>query len=206
MKDFENYWGGSCRDFPGDFRLIMKLAVMGKSLCIWNKTVFGNQNLKLVGVEQALRSLEKLGDNWPPFESEKERIKFISSERWDISRGMEDIWRQKSRLNWCKLGEITTRFFNISASMRKARIKISQIEHEGRILITPKGIKDAVVDFYSNLFTKPTMPRISMGSLGFKKISLAVSDWLDRAPDQGLMDTILLSTKRLGIYSTKRFS
>jgi len=67
--------------------------------------------------------------------------------------------------------------------MRKARIKISRIEHEGLILITPKGIKDAVVDFYSNLFTKPTMPRISTGSLGFKKISLAVSDWLDRAPD-----------------------
>jgi len=110
MKDFENYWGASCRDFPGDFRLIMKLAVMGKSFCIWNKTVFGNQNLKLVGVEQELRSLEKLGDNWPPFESEKERIKFISSERWDISRGMEDIWRQKSRLNWCKLGEITLDF------------------------------------------------------------------------------------------------
>ncbi|KAH8481120.1 hypothetical protein H0E87_031163, partial [Populus deltoides] len=83
--DFENYWGASCRDFPGDFRLIMKLAVMGKSFCIWNKTVFGNQNLKLVGVEQELRSLEKLGDNWPPFESEKERIKFISSERWDIN-------------------------------------------------------------------------------------------------------------------------
>jgi len=23
---------------------------------------------------------------------------------------MEDIWRQKSRLNWCKLGEITLDF------------------------------------------------------------------------------------------------
>jgi hypothetical protein len=70
--------------------------------------VFGNQNLKLVGAEHELRSLKKLGDNRPLSESEKERIKFLSSEHWDISRRMEDIWRQKSRLNWCKLGDRNT--------------------------------------------------------------------------------------------------
>jgi hypothetical protein len=70
--------------------------------------VFGNQNLKLVGAEHELRSLKKLGDNRPLSESEKERIKFLSSEHRDISRRMEDIWRQKSRLNWCKLGDRNT--------------------------------------------------------------------------------------------------
>lgn len=73
--------------------MIKKLVVMGKSLCIWNKTVFGNQNLKLVGAEHELRPLKKLGDNRPLSESEKKGLSFflqsigISVGGWRISGG-----------------------------------------------------------------------------------------------------------------------
>ena len=142
---------------------------MGKSLCIWNKTVFGNQNLKPVGAEHELRSLKKLGDNRPLSKSEKERIFFLQSigisvGGWRISGGRNLVW---IGVNWVTeiLDFSIYQLVCASLGIRFLRLNMK----EGFWLLLKKW---KMLAFYYNLFTKLTMPRISMGGSGFKKIYL----------------------------------
>jgi len=80
------------------------------------------------------------------------------------------------------MGDKNTRFFHISASLRKGRNNISKIDHNGSHLVSPNDIKEGAVNFFSSLFRKPTCKRIEMGGSGFSKILEAKSIWLERPP------------------------
>jgi len=115
-------------------------------------------------------------------ETEKTKLQGLNSDLWEVNRRVEDIWRQKSRQNWCKIGDKNTSFFHMSASLRKGRNYISKIDHNGSHLVSSNDIKEGAVNFFSSLFQKPTCKRIEMGGSGFSKISQANSIWLERPP------------------------
>jgi hypothetical protein len=106
----------------------------------------------------------------------------LNSELLEVNRKVEDIWRQKSRQNWYKMGDKNTHFFHLSASLRNGRNHISKIEQNDKFLVSINDIKEGVVSFFSTLFAKPQCRRIEMGGSGFSKISEAISVWLERLP------------------------
>ncbi|KAI9398481.1 hypothetical protein POPTR_003G186650v4 [Populus trichocarpa] len=69
---------------------------------------------------------------------------------------MESIWRQKSRQIWCKLGDKNNRFFHLIANFRKAKSSIFKIHHNGNTFDSQQGIKQAAVDYFSELYDSPT--------------------------------------------------
>jgi hypothetical protein len=182
LTDFEALWSDSYKEFPGEFSLIKKLGNMGKKMRQWNKSTFGDQNLKLADIQNSITTLENKSEVCPLSETEKTKLQGLNSDLWEVNRRVEDIWRQKSRQNWCKMGDKNTRFFHISASLRKGRNYISKIDHNGSHLVSPNDIKEGAVNFFSSLFRKPTCKRIEMGGSGFSKISEAKSIWLERPP------------------------
>ncbi|XP_061983093.1 uncharacterized protein LOC133702794 [Populus nigra] len=58
LADFETLWFDSCKEFPGDYRLVKKLGTLGKKLRQWNKTTFGR--LRIFGD----RNPAKIGAKW----------------------------------------------------------------------------------------------------------------------------------------------
>jgi hypothetical protein len=71
LTDFEALWSDSCKEFPGEYSLIKKLGIMGKKLRQWNKSTFGDQNLKLADIQNSITTLENKSEVCPLSETEK---------------------------------------------------------------------------------------------------------------------------------------
>ena len=95
---------------------------MGKKLRQWNKSTFGDQNLKLADIQNSITTLENLSEVRPLSETEKTKLQGLNSNLWEVNRRVEDIWRQKSRQNWCKMGDKNTFFSHISKSKERLQL------------------------------------------------------------------------------------
>lgn len=137
----------------------------------WNKTVYGNQDRKLGDIQSGLKALESEGENRVLTQSEPSMLQNVVSDQWSVSKNVKAIWRQKSRQTWCRLGDRNTQFFHLAANIRRSRITITQIKYKGTHFFTPTDIKEAVVSFYSELFTTPVAKRPYLGGMRFKKLS-----------------------------------
>jgi hypothetical protein len=74
VADFEVFWSDRCREYPCDYILVKKLGILGERLRQWNKSTFGDQNLKLIDIYNAITTLEDLKEVRPLFASEKSKL------------------------------------------------------------------------------------------------------------------------------------
>ena len=179
--------------------------------------VFGNQDNRLLEIQNGTEELEDEGESREL--TITERSKLINS--LVTERNVEAIWRQKSRQNWCKLGDRNTRFFHLAAGMRRWRNStISKIIYGTmRTTITsPSDMKAAAASFHSNLlFTRPNHRRAAWEQwdlklfllnclLGWNRLQL----WRKLSKLYGTviylklrvqMDSLFLSIGKLGICS-----
>jgi hypothetical protein len=65
----------------------------------WNKSTFGNQNSKFANIQNSITTIEDLSKVRLLSETKKTKLKNMNSELWEVSRKVEDIWRQKSCQN-----------------------------------------------------------------------------------------------------------
>lgn len=71
-------------------------------------------------------------------------------EKW--SNIEENIWQQKARIDWLKLGDSNTKFFHAYAKMRKSANAIHRLTREdGSICLGQTQIKKEVREFYTKL-------------------------------------------------------
>ncbi|PSS08274.1 Endonuclease [Actinidia chinensis var. chinensis] len=146
-----NGWAG--------FRILKKMQALKSKLKIWNVEGFGNINIKLQAVEEKIHNLEMIEESRALDVVEAESKKNLKSELRESSRLAEILWRQKSRVNWIKLGDKNTRFFQASAAARYWKNFIGSVEVEGTWLEEPLDIKTASVNFFSKLFNEEEWQR-----------------------------------------------
>ena len=82
--DFEIFWSDSCKEFSGDYRLVKKLGTLGKRLRQWNKSTFGNQNSKLVDIQNSITTIEDLSEVRLLSETKKTKLKNLNSKLWEV--------------------------------------------------------------------------------------------------------------------------
>ena len=143
-----------------------KLSLLAHKFRTWNRDVFGNQDSRLWELQDKIHKLEEEMKVRDLSETERIELYALNRQQWDVSKHVEAIWRQKSRKNWCKLGDRNTKFFHLAAKVRTSRDYITKITHDGITHNTPQGIKNVVVSFFSMLFSKPKTARVSMGAMG----------------------------------------
>ncbi|GFZ20781.1 hypothetical protein Acr_28g0014860 [Actinidia rufa] len=146
-----NGWAGFC--------ILKKMQALKSKLKIWNVEGFGNINIKLQAVEEKIHNLEMIEESRALDVVEAESKKNLKSELRESSRLAEILWRQKSRVNWIKLGDKNTRFFQASATARYRENFIGSVEVEGTWLEEPLDIKTAAVNFFSKLFNEEEWQR-----------------------------------------------
>lgn len=166
MKDLETFWRECELKHPGNFALVKKLSLLAHKFRTWNHDVFGNQDNRLREMQDKIHKLEEEMEVRDLSETERIELYALNKQQWDVSKHVEAIWRQKSRQNWCKLGDRNTKFFHLAAKVRTSRDYITKITHDGITHNTPQGIKNAVVSFFSMLFSQPKTARVSMGAMG----------------------------------------
>jgi len=157
----------------------INLVIWPKTLRGCKKMVFGNQDNRLLEIQNGTKELEDEGESREL--TITERSKLINS--LVTERNVEAIWRQKSRQNRCKLGDRNTRFFHLAAGMRRSRNStISKIiygtMHHNHLSIRHKGCC-SILSLQSS-FHQTKSSKGCMGVMGFKGISPQLSTWLEQ--------------------------
>jgi len=176
----ENFWNDACSLHPGRFKFLKKLNHIAVRLRQWNKIEFGNQEAALQRTLSAINMLERKCEEEGITDQEQEHLDFLLKDRWVRNNHMESIWRQKSRQMWCELGEKNNKFFHLIANFRKAKSSIFKIHQNGNTFDSQQGIKQAAVDYFSELYDSPTGKKPQLNPLGFKCLSKESSEWLEQ--------------------------
>ncbi|GKE64550.1 hypothetical protein Tco_1518711, partial [Tanacetum coccineum] len=67
---------------------------------------------------------------------------------------LEILWRQHSRVQWLKEGDLNTRFFHFNASNRRRRNKISRLRDEAENwVVDDEGLGNLVSNYFEAVFT-----------------------------------------------------
>ncbi|XP_058205582.1 uncharacterized protein LOC131319373 [Rhododendron vialii] len=148
-----------------DFIIMQKLKAVKAKLKVWNKEVFGDVALALQKSEADLHQFELLEEEKQLNEDDKAARCKIKSEFWRLSCLTESMWRQKSRIKWLKLGDKNTKFFQVMANNRFRRNMVGAIKANGRMLDSPREIKGAAMEYFSNNFKEERFGRPVLGGL-----------------------------------------
>lgn len=70
----------------------------------------------------------------------------------EVARNEEIAWKQRSRIPWMKCGDKNTKFFHKNASSHRRFNSVEQLQVKGVMVKDPVLIKEAVQNFYMDLF------------------------------------------------------
>lgn len=138
------------------FCLNQKLNLLQKEFKDLNTKEFSAISDRVRGIKQQLDTLQfDLGTN-PNNPVTQVKEKEVSKQYFTLVRAEESLARQKSRIQWLKLGDQCTSFFFKSVSNNRNRSKITSLElGDGSITQDIGLIKSTFVEYYSKLLGTP---------------------------------------------------
>ncbi|XP_050211808.1 uncharacterized protein LOC126661967 [Mercurialis annua] len=152
--------------------LVAKLKELRSVIRIWNKTHFGDLNTKLGDVQKSINDMDSTADSWPLVDLELTQLSSLHVEFDKVSKQLDSLCLQKSRLNWNQFGERNTKYYHSVASIRSRSNLISEITVNNVLYSDPNDIKFQVFSFYKNLFKqKQLMPKFSLSDLPIVSLS-----------------------------------
>ncbi|XP_028080797.1 uncharacterized protein LOC114282352 [Camellia sinensis] len=155
MMEDERDWG------PKPFR---KLKILKSGLRSWNVEVFGNIVNKLKTVEGELHKIDLLAEARDlDDDDEKGKRREVRAEMWSLSRMVEWLWLQKSRLNWAMKGDKNTRFFHVVTKCRTIRNELHSITEGDVVYEEPRQVKNKVMEYFKNQYTELWLERPKLG-------------------------------------------
>ena len=133
------------------FHLCKKQFHSTTALRKWNKEVFGHYQSRISEISS---QIEQIQCEAPSFENCSKEASLQSELNCWLSRN-ELIWRQKSRETWLRDGDRNTKFFHISAVVRRRKNSIDALRGEDGIwLVNLSDIREHVVSNFQQLFTE----------------------------------------------------
>ncbi|XP_060210979.1 uncharacterized protein LOC132637995 [Lycium barbarum] len=138
-----------------------------------NNTAFAGVDTRVKIARQQLKDMqEKMRSMNTPsalFGAEKELRRQL--EKWSTIE--ESVYKQKSRVQWLKLGDSNTAFFHASIKNRVSQNMIrSLVSTNGNVINTEKGIEDESIGFYRTLLgsSAKTLPAINLAVMKRRRI------------------------------------
>ncbi|XP_077223400.1 uncharacterized protein LOC143857012 [Tasmannia lanceolata] len=164
-------WNEEVFDGWKRFILYKKLKHLKLRIKAWQKKQFMVNSGRKDEIMTTLDILERMEENSGVSVQQKlEKISLLEKHEEILSR--EEIeWRQKSRVSWLKAGDQNTKCFHRMANVRGRINTINSIK-EGETLVEDMDtIKERIINFYVELYSKECDWRPTMGRLDFKSIS-----------------------------------
>ncbi|KAL9659549.1 hypothetical protein QQ045_024356 [Rhodiola kirilowii] len=153
------------------FTLQRRFASVRRMLSQWNKKSFGDIRQKLISVRAEWERLSK--EQEARNLSEEEYLKKLALQKrmWQLEAQEERIWRRKSRIKWLQVGDQNTSYFHRMATWRTKRNNISSLEVGENRVEEPEQIKNAVCEYFSEVFRKAVSSQWSLEELNFGSLN-----------------------------------
>ncbi|XP_050225835.1 uncharacterized protein LOC126675263 [Mercurialis annua] len=132
--------------------LVAKLRELRRIIKAWNVNSFGNLNSKIESAQNSIEALEVAADFRILSSQEQDELACLRDEFNLVSKQLESLWLQKSRLNWNISGDKNSKFFHTIASVHSRNNFISEIIVDNQRFNTPESIKLNIQNFYKNLY------------------------------------------------------
>ncbi|XP_028101320.1 uncharacterized protein LOC114300668 [Camellia sinensis] len=160
--------------------LLKKLKPLKVGLKKWNVEVFGNIINKLKASEAYLHNLELVVEDRELDEAEIRTRREARAEVWRLSKIVERIWLQKSRMNWTLKGDRNTRFFHVMTKCRQSRNEINFITKGEVVYEDPSHVKRKVFQHFKGHFSEDWCGRLELegtfksvqGSCDFERLEV----------------------------------
>ncbi|XP_050237969.1 uncharacterized protein LOC126687450 [Mercurialis annua] len=188
----DNSWSSIALRLP-KANLVRKLKELRVLLKAWNRDVFGNMENRLATVQSSISDLEAIADLNNLSEADGSRLSDLHSEFNHISKQIESLWHQKSRVNWNLNGDRNTKYFHTVASLHSKNNLVSEFFIDGVCYSSPADIKQRVHSFYKNLFNKPASVDFILDDLPIKRLSDSQAACLSASFSEGEIYSTLLS-------------
>ncbi|XP_028102778.1 uncharacterized protein LOC114302018 [Camellia sinensis] len=161
----ERVWQEARINGRAGYALFQKLKLLKVELKKWNAEVFGNLSAKLKKAEEELVALNILAESRPLVEVEKIERRAGRGEVWKLSRLVEWLWQQKSRVKWTINGDKNTKFFHVMASSKRSRNAINSITVKHEVFEEPAKVKYEVLQHFKRQFSESWVRRPVLGGL-----------------------------------------
>ncbi|XP_039063854.1 uncharacterized protein LOC120208712 [Hibiscus syriacus] len=138
----------------GDVDLSVKLRRVKGALQKLNLQIYWNIDIEAKRMEKRINELDMKGDADGLDDREREELLSCKRRLWDILKENEDIWSQKSRSNWLKLGGENTAFFHRAVKIRSKKRLILGANLGEVDEFEPDKLRAKVFNFFSNHFRR----------------------------------------------------
>lgn len=144
-----------------------KLQRVKQELKKLNQTEYARVEARVKVARQKLKEVQEQMRDHPqqPELFEVERKRKMQLEKWGIIE--ENIYKQKSRVKWLKLGDSNTSYFHACMKNNIAQNRIRNIANAaGELIQTDEGIEDEITRFYKLLGTSARqLPAIQIAAM-----------------------------------------
>ncbi|XP_019236623.1 PREDICTED: uncharacterized protein LOC109216861 [Nicotiana attenuata] len=131
-----------------------KIETIKKDLAIWNNEVFGKLSTKINNVLEELQMLEQATEGREQTLDVNNNILRLKVEIQQLAKTEETSWRNKSRCLWLKEGDRNTKYFQRIANSNRSYNHIDRLQVGKDIIKDKEQVKEAILDFYQELYTE----------------------------------------------------
>ncbi|XP_058781014.1 uncharacterized protein LOC131655124 [Vicia villosa] len=132
--------------------LDQKLKILKKKLRTWNKTTFGNIHDKSKLAAEHLKDIQKTIEDYGYTDTLHDK-EIKAQHDLDLALNMEEeLWKEKSRINWHIHGDRNTRYFHTYAKIKRKTKLISSLLVDGNIETDPYRLENHIDNHFNNIF------------------------------------------------------
>ncbi|XP_077214040.1 uncharacterized protein LOC143848865 [Tasmannia lanceolata] len=135
------------------YQFTQKLKIVKNHIRAWNENVFGRIDVKTPLVRKELFDVQVMLHFDLTNAELAEREGVLSQKLLNLAAMEESFYRQKSRVQWLKLGDSNTKFFYNSLKTRLNRNHIMALKHatDGDVLTVPREISLTLVSHFEKI-------------------------------------------------------
>ncbi|XP_039054282.1 uncharacterized protein LOC120196577 [Hibiscus syriacus] len=163
----------------GDVDLNVKLRRVKGALQKWNLQNYWNFDMEAKRLEKRINELDIKSDADGLDVREREEQLSCTRRLWDTLKEKEDIWRQKSKSNWLKLGDENTAFFHRAVKIQSKKRLILGTNLGEVDDVEPDKLRAKVFNFFSNHFRRKEKKWKTEINLPFKQLSRVDAEGLE---------------------------
>ena len=126
-----------------------KIHACRRDLRKWSRNNFGNIQNQISETEKQLKTVEALSMQG----RDHTQVAILKRRLHDLWDKNERLWRQRSRVEWLKNGDLNTRYFHCKATQRKRRNYVSRLKNQAGVWTSQQDqVPPLFIEYYNSLF------------------------------------------------------